>query len=307
MKTICTIKKLIAISLFFLMSLNSNSLFCQILSVPETSNFFEYLEHFTESKRYSDLDTTEGGSKAQVERLLSYWGSRLHPHGDFSIANNAIIDYALNYNHVNSTVNPNWTCVGPSNTPSNNQNRGVGQIHRISFDPFYGISNNTVYASTGYGGLWRSQDNGENWENVNTDLLPIASVSDVAICPTNNQVLFISTGNPDGGVELAYGPNWSNINPVFTIGIYRSIDYGNTWHTINNGLLDEFITNGGTIRKIEVDKLNPNILVAATSNGIYMTSNALATTPIWTNVFSGLTGSDKDFSTLSLTLVYFLA
>lgn len=287
-------KYFLSILLFFISSLLS----AQILSLPGNANFFDYLQAARNSDYFSDQDTAEGGFKAKLTRLELQWGSRLYPHGNFSIANRAIIEYANNYQFVPSSVQPNWVCIGPANTPTNDPSRGVGQIHRITFAPDYGISNNTIYASSGFGGLWRSEDNAENWHLVNTDNLPITTVADIAICSTNGNIIFISTGLPDGGVNLTYSPNWANINPIFTIGVYRSFDYGQTWHTINTGLMDDFFQNGGTIRKMEADPNNPNIIFLATSNGIYKTSNALDTVPVWTKVFSGITTDDKDFRTI---------
>lgn len=279
---------------FFFLGLATNTT-GQIFTLPTGSNFYDYLEAARTSSFYSDDDTLEGGFKSQHDRIALQWGSRLYPHGDFMVANRAIIDYAQNYQYVPSNIDPNWICVGPSNTPVNNDYRGVGQIHRIAFDPNYGISNQTVYASSGFGGLWRSEDDGYNWVNVNTDHLPMTTVADVAVCPTNGNILYIGTGLPDGGVNLTYSSNWAAINPIFTIGVYRSTDYGATWHSINEGLMDDFYTNGGVIRKMEIDKYNPDIIIMATSNGVYKTSNALSTNPEWTKIFDGFTDDDNDF------------
>lgn len=125
--------------------------------------------------------------------------------------------------------------------------------------------------------------------------MPLASVADVVIDPSNSNTIFIATGIADGGVTLSYSPNWALINPIYTIGVYRSTNYGNTWETINSGLMDDFYTNGGTIRKLIIDDNNPNIIFAATSNGIYRTQNALVSNPTWVNVFDGINDTDTDF------------
>jgi hypothetical protein len=149
----------------------------QITSLPENATFYDYMDSFYSSDRYDPNDDSEGGAKAEHERLSHVWGKRLHPHGDFSIANKAIIDYANSFVPVNiKAENPNWNCIGPSNNPINSVSHGVGQIHRISFDPGYGISNQTIYACTGFGGLWRTENDGASWAVVNTDGLPITSL-----------------------------------------------------------------------------------------------------------------------------------
>ncbi|OQX77061.1 MAG: hypothetical protein B6D64_08830 [Bacteroidetes bacterium 4484_276] len=279
---------------------NNNAIKAQIMSLPDSANFFDYMEAFYNSDMYNPADSNEGGAKAQHDRLNEIWGKRLYPHGDFSIANKAIIEYAENFEPVNTRdENPNWICLGPSDNPANSTRNGVGQIHRITFDPNYdGINNRTIYACSGYGGLWRTENDGELWENVNTDYLPMTTVADVAVSPNNSDTLFIATGLPDGGVELQYSPNWANVNPIYTYGIYRSNDYGNTWDPINTGFINEFYNKGGTIRKLTIDKNNPNVLFAATSNGVYRTQNALAADPVWNNVFDGITDTDDDFRSI---------
>lgn len=180
----------------------------------------------------------------------------------------------------------------------NSSSNGVGQIHRITFDPGYGILNQTIYACTGFGGLWRTENDGGLWEVVNTDALPITSVADVVVNPNNNQEIIIATGVADGGVEIAYSPNWGNTNPIYTIGMYRSIDYGESWHEINDGFLQEFYINGGTVRKLEIDQNYPDIVFAATSNGVFRTTNAFDPNPVWEKVFSGPSGNNMDFRSI---------
>jgi len=236
----------------------------QMLSLPDTANFYDYLNAFYASPEYDATDTAEGGYKAQHERLILQWGNRLYPHGDFSVANKAIIDYSSNFTPVNTiTENPNWVCLGPSNGPSNSGSNGVGQIHRITFDPKYdGVNNQIIYACTGFGGLWRTENDGFLWENVNTDTgLPLSSAADVAIHPENTDTLFMATGLPDNGVNLHYSPNWSNTNPIYTIGIFRSLNYGQTWNPINDGFIEGFYDNGGTVRKLTIDVNNGSILL----------------------------------------------
>ncbi|MGE4589854.1 MAG: T9SS type A sorting domain-containing protein [Acidaminococcaceae bacterium] len=279
----------------FFAAFNTN-INAQEITLPSGSNFYDYIEAARTSEFYDDADTIEGGFKSKIDRLELSWGNRLYPHGDFMIANRAIIDYAENFQYIPSDVDPNWICVGPSNTPSNNPSRGVGQIHRIAFDPNYGITNQTVYAASGFGGLWRSENGGDNWVNVNTDLyLPMTTVADVVVSPEDGNTIFIGTGWPDGGVAFKYSSNWSSINPVYTIGVYRSTDYGTSWYPVNDGLLEDFYITGGVIRKMEIDKSNPNIIFLATSNGVYRTTNALADTPEWNNVFEGSSDEDGDF------------
>ncbi len=51
-----------------------------------------------------------------------------------------------------------WTSNGPEG----------GDIRALAIDP---ATPSTLYAGTGYGGVFKSTDGGENWEAVNTGLL----------------------------------------------------------------------------------------------------------------------------------------
>jgi photosystem II stability/assembly factor-like uncharacterized protein len=73
----------------------------------------------------------------------------------------------------------------------------------------YITNNGNVYAGLSGGGIYRSTDNGENWEQVG---LTVAGVKALAISPSNGS-LFASIS-----------------------GMSRSTDSGLTWHSVNNGL-----------------------------------------------------------------------
>lgn len=197
-------------------------------SQNEVNDFFDYIEHYK-------AQNGDSIPSKQIQRLTKIWGPRLAPSGDAAIAGEAYYEYAQNYsNYQSNTYNPNWEEIGPIGTNTEATN---GQIHNIIFDPGYGITNQTIYACSSYGGLWRSENDGFDWVNVNTDTgIPLSCISDMAIHPNNPNILFVSTGAADRGVFQKYDTRAGTINPIFTIGVYRSTDYGATWHPINNGL-----------------------------------------------------------------------
>ena len=86
---------------FFFLGLATNTT-GQIFTLPTGSNFYDYLEAARTSSFYSDDDTLEGGFKSQHDRIALQWGSRLYPHGDFMVANRAIIDEELKTKPVSS-------------------------------------------------------------------------------------------------------------------------------------------------------------------------------------------------------------
>lgn len=270
-------------------------------------NIYDFFIDYRQNNTFNDT-AYEDGFNEEIERAQKIWAQRLYPSGDFRIAANAIITYSENFNSLTAAAcapilnSVNWTSLGPTGTPQADlipiNSRGVGQIHRIVFDPSYnGISNQIIYACSGYGGLWRSLDDGNNWAVLNTDTqLPISSVSDIAIDYVNSDNIFISTGDGESGIAFFSSPNVANINPLFTAGVYRSTDNGTTWQSINNGLL-AFFGNGGVIRRILINPNNSNELFVASSKGLFKSNNALSVTPTWQQLFTGFS-LDEDFKGL---------
>ena len=169
------------------------------------------------------------------------WASRLAPTGNMSVATQAITKYAKEYSPpfvpttsvLPSTVstspsNTTWTELGPTGDIFNSGLNGIGQIHRIAFHPNYNNGNQIVYAGSHYGGLFRSENGGENWVNHYTDKgLPITSVSGIAVTLNN---LFVCTGSGDFGQSNfgfnaqynSLGPGTiNNSNPIHTQGVYK--------------------------------------------------------------------------------------
>lgn len=276
--------------------------------LPTDSSFYTFLDSFYV---YYQDDSTEGGIYNKVRRDKMTWGPRLAPSGHMSKANQAILDYTKLYNGSNNAANSappvgtvpivippvhplasNWKELGPTQTIQlGDRGKGMGQIHRIAFHPSYdGSSNQTIYAGSHYGGLFRTDDGGANWYNYHTDRgLPLTSIGGIAVSPSR---VFVCTGNGDHGyasfgLQGKYDPLRGSINdanPVHTQGVYYNHTNNNNWIPINGDsvrLIDgttassllEVFEQGGTMRNIIVHPSNDNILLIATSQGIFRTSN----------------------------------
>jgi hypothetical protein len=260
-------------------------------STTNQSNFYNYLDAYKIANGGSIPDKT-------TQRLAKLWVPRLSPDGDLKRASNAIYNYATNYSTFNSnTYNPNWTNLGPIGGDNSSGIVQNGQIHNFVFDPNYGIANNkTIYACSSFGGLWRSENDGDSWSVVNTDVgIPLSAVADVAINPTNHNILYLASGHADSIIKNFLVTGIGTSNPFFSIGVFRSLDYGVTWQPINLGL-ETIINNRMNIREIEINPNNPNQIFIATDVGVYRTNNANNTTPNWIEVLTGLNGNiDAEF------------
>jgi len=250
-------------------------------------------------------DSSDVSMGKTLNRLSLIWGPRLTPHGDFGIASRAMHEYREEFlnngGHTYLTVSRNagsWKCLGPTGGYAelgSRSTQGVGRIHRLAFDPnFDWVQNRKMYATTGFGGLWQYLETGDGvwaWTSLNTDLqIPVTSVGDIAVSQQDGDILYISTGTPDEGFAgtSSWAPLNSRLNPVYTMGIYRSMDGGQTWeHISDNGFIDDF-RNGGTVRAMLLNPHNDNQLFAATTRGIYRTNNAKDLNgPVWERVFEG--------------------
>jgi len=86
------------------------------------------------------------------------------------------------------------------------------------------------------------------------------SVSDIAIDPTNTNIMYISTGDGDG----IYG----GYTTLSTVGVLKSTDGGTTWNP--TGLSYTQATSGptfSTVNQLLLDSNNTSYLLAATSFG----------------------------------------
>ncbi len=157
-----------------------------------------------------------------------------------------------------------WSNVGPTNwVDGTGWNPGNGRVNVVVEDP---NNPNTIYIGVPAGGCWKSTDAGSTWTPL-TDNLPILGVSGIAIDPTNSNIVYLGTGDGDGG-------------NTYSIGVMKSTDGGLTWNT--TGL--NWTSTNNNIRRLIIDESDPNTLFVATTNGIYRTTDAGVT---WNNVQSG--------------------
>ena len=124
----------------------------------------------------------------------------------------------------------------------------------------------TLYIGTPAGGIWKSIDSGVNWSPL-SDELPQIGVSGIAVDHTNSNVIYIATGDKDAG-------------DTYSIGVLKSTDGGVTWNT--TGL--SFANTSTRAGDIMMHPTNNQILLCATSAGLYKTSNGGTT---WSVVQTG--------------------
>ncbi len=158
--------------------------------------------------------------------------------------------YLKNNANLKSYNQENWSPIGPiGNAP----NSGNGRVNFIRFHP---TNNAIIFIGAPDGGLWKTENGGDSWTPL-TDQLTMISCSDLVIDPQNPDIMYLATGDGDG-----YD------NP--STGVIKSLDGGVTW--ANTGLVFTF----GQWRKIGrliMHPTNNQIIFAATTSGIYRTTN----------------------------------
>ncbi len=183
-----------------------------------------------------------------------------------------------------------WQSIGPTqvNHPLGTA-IGIGRADRIGFHP---TNINIIYVGTSSGGLWKTIDGGVTW-TPKTDALPTTGISGIVVShddPDNK--IFILTG--DGDSSNAGSPGSSGFKNTST-GVYVSYDAGDNWKNLALPITDTYF--GYNLRQ---SPTNANVLLAATSHGLYRTSNGGNS---WDNVQNDLC-YDLEFKPSSGSIVY---
>jgi photosystem II stability/assembly factor-like uncharacterized protein len=152
-----------------------------------------------------------------------------------------------------------------------------GRTRAIAIDPDDDTSC-TWIAGAASGGLWKTTDCGDSWENISPNL-PNLSTNSIAQSSSNPDVIFVGTGEVFAG----------NSSFVRGEGIYKSIDRGATWNflpsTVNNEIFQ-------SVNRIQIDPSNENIVVIATNKGIFKSVDGGDS---WTQTYDSPDGTGVTF------------
>jgi photosystem II stability/assembly factor-like uncharacterized protein len=122
---------------------------------------------------------------------------------------------------------------------------------------------NVFYVGVNNGGVWKTTDYGRIWTPI-FDVQPTGSIGDLAVAPSNPNVIYVGSGEGIQRPDLSTGD-----------GIYKSIDAGKTWRHL--GLRD-----GQQIAGVIVDPRDENRVFVAVlghpygpnpERGVYRSNN----------------------------------
>lgn len=238
-----------------------------------TANFYEIKASF--ENYWKDKPYERGKGYKAFQRWAWFTEPRVYPTGDMRMASRGYAyeqfqkelqtnsNFKSSVSAAASATTANWIPLGPFGSPSNGGD--AGRVQTILTRPG---DVNTIYVGTAAGGLWISNNAGVSY-TTSTDLLPSLGVSAIAIHPTNNNIVYIATGDKDAG-------------DTKSTGVMKSLDGGITFTT--TGLT--WTTNQNRrIYRVLINPTNPDVMLVASSVGMYRSADAGVTWSLTSNAY----------------------
>lgn len=110
----------------------------------------------------------------------------------------------------------------------------------------------TYYMGTTGGGLWKTSNAGNQWENISDGFFEMGSVGAIAVAKSNSNILYCGMGeHAPRGVMTSYGD-----------GVYKSTDAGKTWKKMG-------LVATQHISRIIIHPTNPDIVFVAAQGALH--------------------------------------
>ena len=120
----------------------------------------------------------------------------------------------------------------------------VDDIEGVVDDPM------TVWAGFATGGLWKTTNGGRSWTSM-FDEMPNSSIGDIAIAPSDKNVVYVGMGEPNNRQSSTIGN-----------GVYKTTDGGTTWQHLG-------LENTQSIGRVAVHPRNANVVFVAALGHLY--------------------------------------
>ncbi len=126
-----------------------------------------------------------------------------------------------------------WRCIGPF--------RG-GRVVTVAGDP---TDIGTFYFGACAGGVWKTTDAGNYWQNISDGYFNTSPVGALAVAHSDPNVIYAGTGESTIRIDVSTGD-----------GVYKSTDAGESWQHMG-------LTDTRVISKIRVHPNNPDLVYVA--------------------------------------------
>lgn len=237
----------------------------EVIDNTSEKDFYQIKQDY--NRLWKDGNPGKGKGYKPYKRLEYFWDQRLKPGEAFPNAAELYKEWDKFYTvskDRNKVLEANvWEPLGPTIRPSKNANYsqvGTGRVSCLTIDP---NDNDVIWAGAATGGVWKSIDGGRNWLTFPfTEFLSLG-ISDIAVAPTNSDIVYAATGDADAGGSLGTVFN-------FSAGILKTSNGGQTW---TRTALDVQQSNGILFNKLIVHPQNPNIVFASSNAGVFVTSD----------------------------------
>src|SRR3954464_13001407 len=147
-----------------------------------------------------------------------------------------------------------WVNLGPTHADflTNGLTLNVtdsGGLTSIVVDP---VHPSTIYVTAASGGIWKTVNGGGSWSAIG-DNLPSLSIGTLEIDPNNSQTLYLGLGDAFDATG---------------VGLLKSTDGGAHWSS------PVFLGNSTVINDIAVSKADSSVVMVATNQGLFRSTNA---------------------------------
>lgn len=264
-------------AVIFLLLIFSNSVFAQtyreMMNRPDKYTFKQIREAFykewetkEEAEKQKEAMTEEGeeefeGEYYQFKRWEEFMSTHLDEQGrifNYNVRNQEEISKEqLAGLKKEEIVSPSWQFIGPRSTSlTNGLHIGIGRVNCIAFHP---TDANTLWVGTASGGLWKSTNHGGTWSCITDNISAGLGISGIAVSTGNPDLIYILTGDGDGGNEPS-------------IGVLKTIDGGLTWNTTSLSFKEK-----DYVRAFKLLMIDENNMFVATNLGLYVTHDGFTT------------------------------
>src|SRR5882672_6028939 len=127
-----------------------------------------------------------------------------------------------------------WRHIGPASFGGR-----IDDIEAVPANP------STIFVGTASGGVFKSVNNGVTWRPVFDRDGSALSIGDIAIAPSDPNIVWVGTGEPNNRQSSSWGD-----------GVYQSLDGGETW--THRGLKDSH-----HVGRIAIHPRNPDVVFVA--------------------------------------------